>query len=50
MNWTCVQGADEWVDTKVSFDLTSVGEETVVLFEHTGWKTPSDFTAHCSAR
>ena len=50
VNWTCVQGADEWVGTKVSFDLKSNGDDTVVMFAHADWKEPGEFMSHCSAR
>jgi Activator of Hsp90 ATPase homolog 1-like protein len=48
--WRCVAGADEWVGTTVTFDLTACDGETVVLFTHGGWCDPSEFMAHCSAR
>jgi uncharacterized protein YndB with AHSA1/START domain len=50
VQWNCVEGADEWVGTKLTFDLTQKEDETVVLFSHAGWRTPSEFMAHCSAR
>ena len=50
VNWSCVGGADEWVGTKLSFTLTPKDDETGVLFTHAGWRVPSDFMAHCSAR
>jgi uncharacterized protein YndB with AHSA1/START domain len=50
VSWSCVGGADEWVGTKLSFTLTPKDDETVVLFTHAGWRDPSDFMAHCSAR
>jgi uncharacterized protein YndB with AHSA1/START domain len=48
--WQCVEGADEWVGTVLTFELTPSGDETVVLFTHADWRTPSEFMAHCSAR
>ncbi len=48
--WTCVAGAEEWVGTGLTFDLTREGDGTAVLFAHTGWREPSEFMAHCSAR
>lgn len=48
--WRCVGGADEWVGTTLTFDLKDAGGETVVLFTHAGWGSPSEFMAHCSAR
>ena len=50
VSWTCVEGADEWVGTKLSFDLIEKDDQTVVLFTHAGWREPSEFMAHCSAR
>jgi uncharacterized protein YndB with AHSA1/START domain len=50
VRWSCVGGTDEWVGTKLSFELTPKDDETVVLFTHTDWRDPSDFMAHCSAR
>jgi hypothetical protein len=50
VNWNCVEGADEWVGTTLSFDLTYTGDETVVLFTHADWREPVEFMAHCSAR
>jgi hypothetical protein len=50
VEWTCVGGADEWVGTTLSFHLTPKDDETVVLFTHAGWREPSEFMAHCSAR
>ena len=50
VSWYCVEGADEWVGTKLTFDLTHKDDETVVLFTHADWRDPSEFMAHCSAR
>jgi uncharacterized protein YndB with AHSA1/START domain len=50
VSWTCVGGAEEWVGTTLTFDLTPADDGTVVLFTHAGWRSPSEFMAHCSAR
>jgi hypothetical protein len=50
VSWNCIEGADEWVGTKLSFVLTHKEDETVVLFTHADWRDPSEFMAHCSAR
>jgi uncharacterized protein YndB with AHSA1/START domain len=50
VSWSCVGGADEWIGTKLSFELTGKGGETVVLFTHADWRSASEFMAHCSAR
>jgi len=50
VNWNCVEGAEEWVGTRITFDLTHKDDETVVLFTHADWREPVEFMAHCSAR
>ena len=50
VGWDCVAGADEWIGTTLSFDLTPKDDETVVLFTHADWREASEFMAHCSAR
>lgn len=50
VGWSCVEGADEWVGTELSFDLTRTDDETVVLFTHADWREATEFMAHCSAR
>ena|SRR5579859_5585841 len=50
VSWSCVGGADEWIGTHISFDLTAADGETVVLFTHADWRNPTEFMAHCSAR
>ena len=48
--WSCVGGAEEWVGTRINFDLAQNGDETVVLFTHADWREPVEFMAHCSTR
>jgi Activator of Hsp90 ATPase homolog 1-like protein len=50
--WQVVDGPEEWLGTKISFDLKQNGDWTVVLFKHQGaswqarlssglWRRPS---------
>lgn len=48
--WQVVGGPEEWIGTKVSFDLRQVGDFTIVLFKHEGWKEPVEFMHHCSTK
>jgi uncharacterized protein YndB with AHSA1/START domain len=50
VEWRCISGPDEWLGTRVSFDIRPNGEETFVLFSHAGWREQSDFMAHCSTK
>ena len=50
--WTCVAAPkvpDEWVDTRVTFDLDPTDDGgTVVGFSHTGWESVEGAYAQCN--
>ena len=48
--WQVVDGPEEWIGTKVSWDLKQDGDYAVVLFKHQGWKEPVEFMHHCSTK
>lgn len=48
--WTVVAGPEEWVGTKVRWDLKAEGAYTIVLFKHEGWREPVEFMHHCSTK
>jgi uncharacterized protein YndB with AHSA1/START domain len=48
--WQVVDGPEDWIGTKVSFDLKQAGEHAIVLFKHQGWKEPVEFMHHCSTK
>jgi uncharacterized protein YndB with AHSA1/START domain len=48
--WQVVDGPEEWIGTKISFDLKQDGDFTIVLFKHQGWKEPVEFMHHCSTK
>ena len=48
--WQVVGGPEDWIDSKVSFELRSEGEQTIVLFKHQGWSEQSEFMHHCSTK
>jgi uncharacterized protein YndB with AHSA1/START domain len=48
--WRCTDGADEWRDTTLRFDLREEDGQTTVLFTHDRWREPVEFLHHCSTR
>ena len=48
--WEVVFGPDEWIGTKVRFELSQEDEWSIVLFEHTGWNEAVPFMYHCSTK
>jgi uncharacterized protein YndB with AHSA1/START domain len=50
VTWRCVAGAEEWIGTTITFDLTATGDETVVLFTHADWREPVEFMYDCNTQ
>ena len=48
--WQVVGGPEEWIGTKISWDLKQDGEYSIVLFKHQDWKEPVEFMHHCSTK
>jgi uncharacterized protein YndB with AHSA1/START domain len=48
--WQVVDGPEEWLGTKVSFDIQQNDDWTIVLFKHADWKEPVEFMHHCSTK
>jgi uncharacterized protein YndB with AHSA1/START domain len=48
--WQVVGGPDEWLGTKISWELKQEGEYSIVLFRHQDWKQPGEFMHHCSTK
>ncbi|WP_198659051.1 hypothetical protein [Nocardiopsis sp. FIRDI 009] len=46
--WEVVDGPEEWIGTRISFEPTQEDGFTIVLFRHEGWKEPVEFMYHCS--
>ncbi len=40
----------EWIGTQVSWDLTTEGDYTIIMFAHQGWREPVEFMHHCSTK
>jgi uncharacterized protein YndB with AHSA1/START domain len=36
--WQVVEGPEDWVGTKVDWELRQNGDYTIVLFKHEGWR------------
>ncbi len=49
--WKCVDSAEEWIGTTMTFDLKPGADgETVLLFTHADWREPVEFMHHCSTK
>lgn len=48
--WEVVDGPEEWIGTRIRFELKQEEGFTIVLFRHEGWKEPVEFMYHCSTK
>jgi len=46
--WECLASDEEWVGTKVSFELTENDNITTVVLKHFDWKERTEFYRWCS--
>jgi len=48
--WEVIDGPEEWIGTKISWELKKDGDYIIVLFKHLDWKKPVEFMHHCSTK
>ena len=48
--WEVISGPEEWIGTKISWEIKQDGDYTIILFKHQGWKAPVEFMHHCSTK
>jgi uncharacterized protein YndB with AHSA1/START domain len=48
--WECIDGAREWIGTRLTFELKPVGGETKLLFAQRGWREQAEFMHYCSTK
>lgn len=48
--WQVVDGPEEWIGTKIDWELKQEGDYVIVLFSHLGWREPVEFMRHCSTK
>jgi len=48
--WEVAKGPEEWLGTKVIWDLASADDGTTIRFKHQGWREPVEFMGHCSTK
>ncbi|MFF4345029.1 SRPBCC domain-containing protein [Kitasatospora sp. NPDC001540] len=50
VRWEVVDGPEEWIGTRIVFELRQEDGWTIVLFRHEGWREPVEFMHHCSTK
>ncbi len=48
--WEVIDGPEEWLGTRIDWELRQDGDYIIVLFKHLDWKEPVEFMHHCSTK
>lgn len=48
VEWHCLEGDPQWIDTSIIFELESHNEQTLLRFNHKNWQEAADFYAYCN--
>jgi uncharacterized protein YndB with AHSA1/START domain len=48
IHWKCSSAGHLWFDTIITFEIRSESEQTVVVFDHSGWAEVSDHYRDCA--
>jgi uncharacterized protein YndB with AHSA1/START domain len=48
VEWECIRGHEEWIDTTFIFELEADQKVTKLRFKHCGWREKSDMFASCN--
>lgn len=46
--WECIDSDEEWIGTKISFELTEENNVTTITLKHFEWRELTDFYRWCS--
>lgn len=46
--WKCIDSIEEWIGTRISFELEEKNGNTLLRFTHADWKAPTDLFADCN--
>ena len=50
VRWRCMVGPNEWVNTKITFEIGHDDDESTVMFTHSDWTNVGPFMHHCSTK
>jgi uncharacterized protein YndB with AHSA1/START domain len=48
VEWICLDGDSEWIDTTFAFNLNPDQNNTILRFTHGNWRNSTDFFASCN--
>lgn len=48
VHWERIKGPDDWIGTRIEFDIDARDTHNQMLFLHAGWDSENAFFHHCS--
>lgn len=48
VEWLCINSIEEWIGTKISFNLETKDGKTLLRFAHSDWRASTDTLAGCT--
>ena len=50
VHWECISGPDDWLGTRIEFDLQPGDKQNKLFFRHAGWRNENPHFHHCSTK
>ena len=50
VHWECIQGPDDWLGTRVEFEIQPGAAQSKLMFRHAGWRSENPHFHHCSTK
>ena len=50
VQWECVGGPDDWLGTRVEFEIKPGVKQNMLMFRHAGWRSENAHFHHCSTK
>jgi hypothetical protein len=50
VHWECVSGPEDWLGTRIEFDIQKSEKQNRLMFRHAGWRSENQHFHHCSTK
>jgi hypothetical protein len=50
VHWECVNGPEDWLGTRIEFDVQQGDKQNKLFFRHAGWRSENPHFHHCSTK
>jgi uncharacterized protein YndB with AHSA1/START domain len=50
VQWECVSGPEDWLGTRLEFEIQKSDTQNKLMFRHAGWRSENPHFHHCSTK